>query len=55
MRTLLRYRALIAWRWLKENGFTLFVIAPLVIGGAGLIFQPYLEVMSRAGRVVENP
>jgi hypothetical protein len=48
--TLLRLRAVLAARWVRENAFTLFVMAPLVIGGAGAIFQPYLEAAGEAAR-----
>ena len=49
--TLLGLRARLAVRWVRENGFTLFVMMPLVMGGAGAIFQPYLEAAGRAGAV----
>jgi hypothetical protein len=47
----MRFRALSGWRWLGENGFTLFFMAPLILGGAALIFQPYVEA---AGRVLRE-
>jgi hypothetical protein len=47
---LLRLRTVLARRWIRENGFTLFVMAPLVLGGAGVIFAPYLEAAGRALR-----
>jgi hypothetical protein len=49
---LVKLRATLASRWVRENAFTLFVMAPLVLGGAGAIFQPYLEAVGRAGTVV---
>ncbi len=47
---LLRLRRTLALRWVKENGFTLFFMAPLVLGGAGAIFAPYLEDAGNAMR-----
>ncbi len=43
-------RMRLARRWLTENGFSLFVMAPLVLGGATAIFQPYVEAAGRATR-----
>ena len=45
-----RHRALVGWRWVGENAFTLFVMGPLILGGAGLIFQTYIEAAGRALR-----
>lgn len=47
---LLALRATVASRWARENAFTLVVMGPLVLGGAALIFQPYLEDAGRALR-----
>lgn len=45
-RLLVGLRARAARRWLVDNGFQVFVMAPLVIGGAGLIFQPYASAIA---------
>jgi hypothetical protein len=46
----MRHRALAGRRWVGENAFTLFFMGPLILGGAALIFQPYVEAAGRALR-----
>jgi hypothetical protein len=47
---ILLHRARIGGRWIWENAFTLFVMGPLILGGAGLIFQPTIEAAARVLR-----
>lgn len=37
-------------RWLHAEGFTIFVMAPLVVGGAALIFEPFVADAARGLR-----
>ena len=42
-------------RWLRAEGFTIFVMAPLVVGGASLIFEPFIADAARGVRLGSLP
>lgn len=48
---LLSLRARMGGRWLRAEGFTIFVMAPLVVRGAALIFEPFIADAARGVRV----
>lgn len=47
---LLRLRARMGRRWLRAESFSIFVMAPLVVGGASLIFEPFIADAARGLR-----
>lgn len=50
-----RLRLTTGRRWVGDEGFTIFVMAPLVVGGAALIFEPFVADAARALRVGALP
>lgn len=52
---LLRLRLSMGSRWLRAEGFTIFVMAPLVVGGASLIFEPFIADAARGVRLGSLP
>lgn len=52
---LLRLRLAMGSRWLRAEGFTIFVMAPLVVGGASLIFEPFIADAARGVRLGSLP
>lgn len=47
---LLRLRMTMGVRWFRAESFTIVVMAPLVVGGAALIFEPFIADAARAVR-----